>query len=117
MSLPFTLLANRFADASALPLAYVDMPLEQVISGNPRVGTAALGELGECRIGVWEISPSISTDVECDEFFIVLFGLATVAFADGRPALRLRAGSVGRLAAGAVTTWTVSETLRKVYIV
>jgi uncharacterized cupin superfamily protein len=62
------------------------------------------------------MSPSVSTDVETDEFFIVLCGAATVSFADGSPTLQLQAGSVGHLAAGASTTWTVTQTLRKVYI-
>jgi uncharacterized cupin superfamily protein len=48
--------------------------------------------------------------------FVVLSGEATVDFADGTPSLELRAGSIGRLAAGARTTWTVRETLRKVYV-
>jgi len=47
----------------------------------------------------------------------VLFGQATVAFSDGRPSLHLRAGCVGNLAAGIATIWTVTETLRKVFIV
>ena len=39
-----------------------------------------------------------------------------LAWPDGTPALQLRAGDVGRLAAGAETTWTVTETLRKIYL-
>jgi len=116
MNPPLTLLANSCADAAALALDYADIPAAQIISGNPRVGTATLGELGECAIGVWEISPGVSTDIEAEEFFIVLSGQATVEFSDDRPALRLHAGSVGHLAAGTATIWTVSETLRKVYV-
>jgi uncharacterized protein len=45
----------------------------------------------------------------------VLSGRATVEVAGG-PTLELAAGSVGFLDEGARTTWTVQETLRKVYV-
>lgn len=116
MSHPFALLANHCVDATRVALEYRDVPADQLISGPARVGTAELGSLHGCSIGVWEMSPSVTTDVEVDEFFVVLAGAATVSFADGSPALQLQAGSVGHLAAGTATTWTVSETLRKIYI-
>ena len=47
---------------------------------------------------------------------MVIAGRATVAFADGRPSITLAPGSVVRLDAGAETVWTVTETLRKVYV-
>jgi len=112
----FALLANRCVDARAAVLEYRDVPADQVLSGPARVGSAELGQLHGCGIGVWEMSPSVTTDVEVDEFFIVLSGVATVSFADGTPPLQLSAGSVGHLAAGTATTWAVSETLRKIYI-
>lgn len=110
------LLANRCTDATQVQLEYRTLPPEQIISGAPQVGTAELGQLGETSIGVWEMSPSVTTDVEVDEFFIVLSGRATVAFADGTPDLYLQPGTVGHLAAGTATTWSVTETLRKIYI-
>lgn len=116
MSNPKLLLANHCADAGAIQLDYRTLATDQIVSGNPRVGTAELGELGECAIGVWEITPGVSTDTEIDEFFIVLSGRATVTFADGTPAMDLKAGTVGHLKAGTATTWTVTETLRKVYL-
>ena len=57
-----------------------------------------------------------STDVEADEVFVVLSGRATVEVVDG-PTLEIGPGDVGLLPAGARTTWTVHETLRKVYVV
>ena len=81
------LLANQCTDATEARLEYRSVPADQIISGNPRVGTAELGQLGQVSIGVWEMSPSVTTDVEVDEFFIVLSGRATVAFADGSPEL------------------------------
>lgn len=112
-----TLLANCCIDAAALPLNYSVLPAAQAMSGRPLVGTAKLGKMGDRTMGVWELSPSVSTDVEVDEYFIVLSGAATVTFADGSPPLQLQAGSFGRFAAGTATTWTVTETLRKVYFV
>jgi len=117
MTNPLHLLANHGIDAATVVLEYRDLPAAQVVSGHARVGTATLGGLGDCVVGVWEISPSVSTDVEADEFFLVLSGAATVAFADGSPCLQLKAGTVARLAAGAATTWTVTQTLRKIYVV
>lgn len=116
MSNSLTLLANRCADAAAVPLTYRDLPADQIISGTARVGTAELGQLAECNIGIWEMSPSVTTDIEADEFFIVLSGAGTVTFADGSPAMQLKPGTIGHLSAGTATTWSVTETLRKVYL-
>ena len=110
------LLANRCIDAAEVQLEYRSLPSSQIISGAPRVGSAQLGWLGAVSIGVWEMSPSVTTDVEVDEFFIVLSGRATVAFTDGTPELLLKPGTVGRLSAGTATVWSVSETLRKIYV-
>ncbi len=116
MTHALALLANHCIDAAAVVLAYRDLPAEQTIAGEPRVGSAELGRLGDRTVGVWELSPSISSDVEADEFFIVLSGAATVDFEDGSPRLQLRAGSVGRLVAGSATRWTVTATLCKIYV-
>ena len=110
------LLANHSADARRLTLELVDVPAAQVVSGHPRVGSAVLGYLGDVAVGVWEMTPGVSTDVEVHEFFVVLAGKATGDVDDGSPALELRPGSVGHLAAGATTTWTITETLRKIYL-
>ncbi|MGX5773048.1 cupin domain-containing protein [Microbacterium trichothecenolyticum] len=100
-------------DALLLPLDLQPLPADQVVDGTPATGYVELTE----TIGVWEHTPGTSTDVEADEVFVVLSGSATVSFDD--PALEpmeLRAGSVARLTAGMRTVWTVTETLRKVYI-
>ena len=104
-------------DANRLELLLNELPAAQVVSGEPRSGAVELGTLGGCAVGVWEITPGVSTDVEADELFVVLSGRAVVEFDDGSAALHLQAGSVARLRGGSRTTWTVSETLRKVYIV
>ena len=51
--------------------------------------------------------------------FVVLSGRATVLLGAGEPdaeTIEIQAGSVVRLAAGTHTVWTVTETLRKIYI-
>lgn len=116
MTAPLALLFNSCIDAASTPLRYDALPSDKVVAGQPQVGVAELPDLGGCAIGVWEISPSVSTDVEVDEVFVVLFGEATVTFADGTPDLELTAGSLGRLQHGARTTWHVRKTLRKVYV-
>ncbi|NGZ85164.1 cupin domain-containing protein [Duganella aceris] len=112
----FELAGNLVVQASAVTLDHASPPAGKILAGEPRIGTAVLGAMGDYAIGVWEITPSVTTDIEADEYFIVLSGAATVSFDDGSPALRLSAGSVGRLAAGTATIWNVTETLRKIYI-
>jgi uncharacterized cupin superfamily protein len=112
-----SLLANHAVHAASMALEYQDLPVSKIVSGAPRVGTAELGKLGESTIGVWEMPPSVSTDTEVDEFFIVLSGSGTVAFDDGSPEMNLQPGTVGHLRAGSQTTWTITSTLRKIYVV
>lgn len=107
---------NTAIRATALELPHQPVPAEQSVAGDPSTAASTLTEFGGLELGVWEMSIGTMTDVEADEMFIVLSGAATVEFADGTPALELRAGDVGRLAAGAETTWTVTETLRKIYL-
>lgn len=86
----------------------------------PLDGLTGLVELTD-NVGIWEMTPGVDEDVEDDEIFIVLTGAGTVEFLDdeGKPALptiTLRPGSVVRLTAGMRTRWTVTETLRKIWI-
>ena len=101
-----------------------EVPLESlgsaVVSGSPEAGDVELGVLGGTEFGLWEHTVGTSTDVEADEIFVVLSGHGSVeieAFGDSPAAtLELRPGSVVRLAEGMRTTWTVTETLRKLYV-
>lgn len=107
---------NSVVTATTIDLDHEPVPTEQSVSGEPRTGVHALAEFEGLELGVWEMTPGTMTDVEADELFVVLSGSATVEFSDGTPTLRLGAGDVARLAAGAETVWTVTETLRKVYL-
>jgi uncharacterized cupin superfamily protein len=88
----------------------------QVLGGDPQVRVLSLHDSDDLAIGVWQHGVGVSTDVEADEVFVVLSGSATIAV-DGGPVLHVGPGDVGLLPAGARTTWTVHETLRKIYVV
>lgn len=107
---------NTAVGAADLPLVHQPVPADQTVGGEPSTAASTLTRFGGLEIGVWEMTPGTMTDIEADEVFVVLAGAGTVEFADGTPALQLRPGDVVRLAAGARTTWTVTETLRKVYL-
>ncbi|MGO2112599.1 MAG: cupin domain-containing protein, partial [Pseudoclavibacter sp.] len=65
----------------------------------------------------WEMTPGTATDTEADEVFVVLAGRARIEFLDPPlPAIDVGPGSLVRLAEGMSTRWTVTETLRKVFI-
>ncbi|MCV7356923.1 cupin domain-containing protein [Mycolicibacterium fluoranthenivorans] len=101
---------------SAVRAADLELSLEPVPDSSARTGVHTLTEFGGLELGIWEMTPGVMTDVEADEVFVVLSGAATVEFADGTAPLALGPGDVVRLAAGAETVWTVTETLRKVYL-
>lgn len=107
---------NSLVHASSLFVEHQPVAPDQVIDGHPHTGVGALGEFEGLEVGVWEMTPGVMNDVEADEIFVVLSGAATVEFSDGTPTLRLSAGDVVRLAQGTPTLWTVTETLRKVYL-
>lgn len=110
------LLPNSVVHGTGLELTHERVPAEQVVTGNPRTGTATLTNLFGVEIGVWEMTPGVATDVEVDEVFVVLSGAATIEFGDAHPTLHVGPGDVVRLTAGAETVWTVTETIRKIYL-
>lgn len=104
-------------DALAVSVEHEALSAEAVVEGAPRAGVYELGTFGGTEIGVWEMTPGIATDTEADEIFVVLAGRAQIAFLDpAREAIHVGPGSVVRLMAGMRTEWTVTETLRKVYV-
>ncbi|MDF3339319.1 cupin domain-containing protein [Mycolicibacterium septicum] len=111
-----TPLPAQSVDTAALALDHTPLPAESVVAGAPTTGFRDLIALSGMTIGVWEHTPGVSRDVEADEVFVVLSGDASVAFDDGSPPIDLRPGSLVRLHAGQRTTWTVRETLRKVFV-
>ena len=109
--------AGQGADAAALDLAHEPLPAASVVSGAPTTASMTLATVGEIEVGVWEMTPGIATDTEADEVFVVTSGRATIRFLSPvLPPLEVGPGSVVRLAEGMQTEWTVTETLRKVYV-
>lgn len=104
------------AAALDLVLDHEEVPADQVVSGRPTTGTASLGSFGGSDYGVWEMSPGAMSDVEADELFVVIAGAASVRLVDSGDTIALAPGTVGRLTAGDRTVWTVTETLRKIYV-
>ncbi|MGV9886688.1 cupin domain-containing protein [Streptomyces sp. NPDC003395] len=98
----------------------VPEPLDpsQIVSGSPEVTGKVVWESDDGRQvrGIWQITPGVVTDTEADEVFVVISGSATVEVDDG-PTLHLGPGDMAVLREGDRTTWTVHETLRKVYAV
>ncbi|MDQ4215815.1 cupin domain-containing protein [Microbacterium sp. ASV81] len=102
---------------AGLDLAHAPLPASDVVAGAPTTAVAVLDDTGDREIGIWEMTPGTARDTEADELFVVLSGRATIAFEDPALAsLEVGPGSVVRLAEGMRTAWTVTETLRKVYI-
>ena len=108
--------ANSSVAALELALAREPVADDQVVAGAPTTGFATITRLGDLEVGVWEMTVGTMRDVETDEVFVVIAGRATVAFDADDRVMNLGVGSVVRLRAGERTVWTVTETLRKVYI-
>lgn len=108
----------RVVRAAALDdaeLEVVTLDTEQLLGDPAEVRVLPLHEAPDLEVGVWQHGVGGSRDVEADEVFVVLSGRATIAVADG-PVLEVGPGDIGLLSAGSRTTWTIHETLRKVYV-
>jgi uncharacterized cupin superfamily protein len=87
----------------------------EVLAGEPVARARPLHQLGGTEIGLWELSAGQVTDVEVDEVFVVLAGRGRLTLGDGT-IVELRPGVVVGLDAGEHTVWSVTETVRKLYI-
>lgn len=102
------------ADALAAALTFDGLDPADVVAGTPTASSSTLLDAG-VEIGIWELTGGTVTDTEADEVFVVLSGRGEVAFEDGE-VVAVGPGCVVRLRAGERTTWTITETLRKIYV-
>ena len=102
--------------SSAVTVTREALDASSVVEGLPTAGYTVLDTLGDTEIGIWEMSVGTATDTEEDEVFVVVSGRASIHFAADDRTIVVGAGDVVRLTAGMQTTWTVTETLRKIYI-
>jgi uncharacterized cupin superfamily protein len=107
---------NTVLNASVLDLEPSPLASSDIVGGSPEAHVSTVVDTPTLSVGVWELTPGTVTDTEIEEVFVVLSGSAVVEFAEDDRILQLSPGTIGRLGAGAQTRWTVTETLRKVYI-
>lgn len=108
--------ATGRVEALSLALAHEPVATEQRVAGAPTTGLESLGTFAGAEVGVWEMTPGTMTDVEADEIFVVIAGRATIEFPTTGRVMAVAPGDVVRLTAGDETVWTVTETLRKVWV-
>lgn len=113
-----SLLPGVAVDVNGLALRHSPVPAEQLAGGRPGTAAHELGHFAGVELGVWEMSAGGMHDVEAEEVFLVTAGRATVEIhGEGGPrTVALSPGSLVRLSEGMRTTWTVHETLRKVFL-
>jgi uncharacterized cupin superfamily protein len=114
--------ASFMADALEAVIVTEPVSPDQVAAidgaGNPETGTLVLGEFAGREVGVWEMTPGAMTDVEVDEFCVILAGAGEVhRSVNGAQVIQtLQPGVVLQLRDGEETLWVVERTLRKVYL-
>ena len=104
------------ADVMTQPLTPDELSAADIVAGSPEVASADLWVADNLSIGVWEITEGTVTDTEVDEIFLVLAGSGRIAFDDGST-VAIQPGALLRLRAGDRTTWTITEKVRKVYLI
>ncbi len=102
-------------DLLAHRLDHGPLPADDVLTGSPSAAVETLADLRGVEVGVWEMTEGTARDTEVDEVFVVLAGAGSVEFEDGER-IRLGPGVAVRLRAGERTTWTVTATVRKVWV-
>jgi uncharacterized cupin superfamily protein len=102
----------------AMSVSVVHEPLDSAKALSDGVSTGLAEVVSEAGLdaGVWEHSVGSSTDSFGDEVFVVLSGAGVVRCQNGGE-IALAPGVVGVLHAGDVTTWEITEPLRKVWVV
>jgi uncharacterized cupin superfamily protein len=103
-------------DATSVPVVHDPLDPDKARSDGVSTGLAEVVSEAGLDVGVWEHSVGSSTDSFGDEVFVVLSGAGVVRCQNGGEIV-LAPGIVGVLHAGDVTTWEITEPLRKVWVV
>nr|WP_218680960.1 cupin domain-containing protein [Rhodococcus qingshengii] len=101
-----------------VPVVPYDVDPARIVDGSP---TLAMGQLwmsedGSQRHGIWQMTPGTVTDIDGPETFVVIEGHATVVWPKDETSIDIGPGDVVVLVAGDLVTFTVHETLRKLYV-
>jgi uncharacterized cupin superfamily protein len=97
-------------------VAWVEIPSDYVVSGNPATREVELGRVGRTSFGLWEQSPGRAAGRGPAEVFVVLSGSCHLHINGAEPIL-LAQGSICQTASDAYVDWDVTHTLRKLYLV
>ncbi|MFT4233477.1 MAG: cupin domain-containing protein [Microbacterium sp.] len=106
-------------NALTIEIPFAPVPSEQVVDGAPQTGFVPFPRSLSLSkgAGAWAMTPGTMTDTEASEVFVVVAGRGRVDFIDPPlPSIDLTPGAIVRLDDGQKTVWTVTETLRKVYL-
>jgi len=103
-------------DATAVAVTHEPLPADKALSDGVSTGLVEMVSDVGLEVGVWEHSVGRSTDSFGAEAFVVLSGRGVVRCGSGGEIV-LAPGVVGVLQDGDVTTWEITEPLRKVWIV
>lgn len=95
---------------------WADLPADKCVTPGVRTAIAEVVSDAGMEVGVWEHSVGTSTDTYDDEVFVVIEGRGTVTDQHGN-VIELAPGVVGVLHPDDVTTWVVTEPIRKVWII
>jgi uncharacterized protein len=92
-------------------------PLEEATGAEMATAGVTLWEDGEASAGIWECTPGPSHwTLETNEVIHLVSGRMTVV-PDGDEAVLIVAGDVAVFPRGWTGTWTIHETVRKVYAI
>ena len=103
-------------DATTHPVTHEALAPEKARSEGVSTGLAEVVSDAGLEVGVWEHSVGSSTDSFGAEVFVVLAGRGVVRDQHGGEIV-LAPGVVGVLHDGDITSWEITEPLRKVWVV
>lgn len=103
-------------DATTIEAEWEELPGDKALSPGARTALAEVLTDAGLEVGVWRHDAGRSTDSFDDEVFVVIEGRGTVTDSEGNT-LELKPGVVGVLHSTDVTTWEITEPLRKVWLV